>query len=100
MEKRVLRYAALIVGGLATIGALFKQAPPNDGVLSAVGKLGFKFEVVAFDIWSDGQGKNEAWVMASDGLHSIDLATGKAGPAIKIDGVKGPVRDIAILPAM
>ena len=84
----------------ATIGALFKQAPPNDGVLSAVGKLGFKFEVVAFDIWSDGMGKNEAWVMASDGLHSVDLATGKAGPAIKIDGVKGQVRDIAILPAM
>jgi outer membrane protein assembly factor BamB len=84
----------------ATIGALFKQAPPNDGILSAVGKLGFKFDVVAFDIWSDGQGRNEAWVMASDGLHSVDLATGKAGPAIKIDGVTGQVRDIAILPAM
>ncbi len=84
----------------ATVGALFKQAPPNDGILSAVGKLGFKVDVVAFDIWSDGQGKNEAWVMASDGLHSVDLATGKAGPAIKIDGVKGQVRDIAILPAM
>jgi hypothetical protein len=78
----------------ASIGALFKQAPPNDGVLSAVGKLGFKFDVVALDIWSDGQGKNEAWVMASDGLHSLDLATGKAGPAIKIDGVKGQVRDV------
>ena len=26
----------------ATIGALFKQAPPNDGVLNAVGKLGVK----------------------------------------------------------
>ena len=69
-------------------------------MLGAIGKLGIKPNSVAFDIWSDGQGKNEAWVMASDGLHSLDLATGKAGPAIKIDGVKGQVRDIAILPAM
>lgn len=83
----------------ATIGGLLKQAPPNDGILNAVGKLGIaKFDAVAFDIWSDGM-KNEAWLMASDGLHSVDLATGKAGPAIKIDGVKGQVRDIAILPS-
>src|SRR3954469_6685100 len=43
-----------------TIGALVKQAPPNDGVLNAVGKLGIKVDTVGFDIWSDGNGKNEA----------------------------------------
>jgi hypothetical protein len=80
-------------------GALVKQAPPNDGILNTVGMLGVKAEVVAFDIWSDGA-KNEAWLMAADGLHSVDLSTGKAGPAVKIDGMKGQVRDIAILPAM
>jgi outer membrane protein assembly factor BamB len=85
----------------ATIGAVLKQAPPNDGILNAVGKLGTpKFSTAAFDIWSDGQGKNEAWLMLGDALHSVDLATGKAGPAIKIGGVSGQVRDIAILPAM
>ncbi len=84
----------------ATIGALLKQAPPNDGVLNAVGKLGVaKFQTAAFDIWSDGMGKNEAWLMAGDWLLSVDLATGKATPAVQIKGVKG-VRDIAILPAM
>jgi hypothetical protein len=83
----------------ATIGALFKQAPPNDGVLNAVGKLGVKFTTAAFDIWSDGNGRNEAWLMAGDWLHSVDLATGKARPAVQIMGVTG-VRDIAILPAM
>ena len=83
----------------ATIGGLIKQAPPNDGTLNAVGKLGVKVDVVAFDIWSDGQGKNEAWLMAGDWLHSVDLATGKATPAVQIKGVSG-VRDIAILPAM
>jgi hypothetical protein len=85
----------------ATIGALVKQAPPNDGVLNAVGKLGVKLDsTIAFDIWSDGQGKNEAWLMSGDTLYSVDLATGKATQAAKIGGVKGSVRDIAILPAM
>ena len=83
----------------ATIGGLIKQAPPNDGTLNAVGKLGIKVDVVAFDIWSDGQGKNEAWLMSGDWLLSVDLATGKATPSVQIKGVSG-VRDIAILPTM
>jgi hypothetical protein len=84
----------------ATIGALLRQAPPNDGVLNAIGKLGFKADSYAFDIWSDGQGKNDAWLMAGDTLYSVDLARGKATAVAKISGAKGPVRDIAILPAM
>jgi Domain of unknown function (DUF4394) len=83
-----------------TTGALVRQAPPNDGILNTVGALGVNLEIVAFDIWSDGNGRNEAWLMAKDGLHSVDLATGKAGPAIRINGVSAPVRDIAILPGM
>jgi hypothetical protein len=83
----------------ATIGGLLKQAPPNDGILNAVGKLGIDAKAVAFDIWSDGQGKNEAWLMSGDWLHSVDLASGKATPAVQINGVSG-VRDIAILPSM
>ena len=82
-----------------TVGALVKQAPPNDGILNAIGKLGIKATSVAFDIWSDGNGKNEAWLMSGDWLHSVDLATGKATPSVQIKGVSG-VRDIAILPAM
>ena len=82
-----------------TIGALVKQAPPNDGVLNAVGKLGIKVDSVGFDIWSDGNGKNEAWLMSGDWLLSVDLATGKATPSVQIKGVSG-IRDIAILPAM
>ncbi|MGM5024929.1 DUF4394 domain-containing protein [Tardiphaga sp. 862_B3_N4_1] len=79
-----------------TIGALVKQAPPNDGILGAVGKLGIKPAAVAFDIWSDGS-KNEAWLMADGTLHSVDLATGKATEAAKISGVTGKVTDIAIM---
>lgn len=79
-----------------TIGALVKQAPPNDGVLGAVGKLGIKPTTVAFDIWSDGV-KNDAWLMADGTLYAIDLATGKATEAAKISGVTGKVTDIAIM---
>ena len=79
-----------------TIGALVKQAPPNDGILGAVGKLGIKPASVAFDIWSDGS-KNEAWLMADGTLYSVDLATGKATEAAKISGVTGKVTDIAIM---
>ena len=80
----------------ATIGGLIKQAPPNDGVLAAVGKLGIKPQSVAFDIWSDGS-KNEAWLMAGDTLYSVDLSSGKATEAAKISGVSGKVTDIAIM---
>ena len=80
-------------------GALVKQAPPNDGILTTVGMLGGKMESVAFDIWSDGT-KNESWAMADGQLWSVDLASGKATPAAKIEGVKGTVKDIAVLPAM
>jgi hypothetical protein len=79
-----------------TIGALVKQAPPNDGILGAVGKLGIKPASVAFDIWSDGT-RNEAWLMADGTLYSVDLATGKATEAARISGVTGKVTDIAIM---
>lgn len=80
-------------------GSLVKQAPPNDGVLNTVGALGASPKMVAFDIWSDGT-KNEAWAMTGADLWSIDLQTGKATKAATIEGVKGDVWDIAILPAM
>ncbi len=83
-----------------TIGAVLRQAPPNDGVLNTVGMHGVKGDTVAFDIWSDGKGGNEAWLLAGDTLYSIDIASGKANAAGKIGGVQGPVRDMAILPAM
>src|SRR6266545_6309229 len=58
---------------------------------------GEKADSVAFDIWSDGTGKNEAWLMADGTLYSVDLATGKATEAAKIAGVSGKVKDIAIM---
>ncbi|WP_428031180.1 DUF4394 domain-containing protein [Ancylobacter sp.] len=84
----------------ATAGTLVKQAPPNDGVLNSVGKLGVTGDSFAFDIVASAPGTNAAWLMAGDTLYSVDLATGKATAAAKIAGVSGKVHDIAILPAM
>ena len=83
----------------ATIGALIKQSPPNDGKLSAVGKFGVQAKSYAFDIVAMGE-KNEGFLMADDTLYSVSLETGKATMLKKIAGVTGPVRDIAVLPAM
>lgn len=83
----------------ATIGGLLKQAPPNDGILNAVGKLGVAATTWAFDISTDGE-KNSGWLMAADTLYSVDLATGKAASIGKIAGVSGPVRKITVLPKM
>jgi Domain of unknown function (DUF4394) len=84
----------------ATIGGLVKQAPPNDGVLNAIGKLGVKADSYAFDIASDGNGGNTGWLMAGSALYKVDLASGKATEHGKIAGLNGMVRDIAVLPKM
>ena len=99
LATRLARNIADFSGVDVATGALVKQAPPNDGILNTVGMLGGTMNAVAFDIWSDGT-KNEAWAMTGADLWSVDLATGKASPAAKIEGIVGTVKDIAILPAM
>jgi hypothetical protein len=81
-------------------GAVLRQAPPNDGVLNSVGMLGMSADAAAFDIVSDGQGGNTAWLMAKDTLYRVDLQTGKGAEVAKIAGVSGAVRDIAVMPKM
>jgi hypothetical protein len=83
----------------ATIGGLFRQAPPNDGVLNTIGKLGIKLSgPVAFNIVNDGDGKNAAWLFSGGMLYSVDLMTGAAKPVGKL-AVKGTIKDIAWWPA-
>ncbi len=81
------------------IGGLIKQAPPNDGVLGAVGKLGVMPKTVAFDIEPGADGSNTGWLVADGALHKVDLATGKASMVGKVTGLNAPVRDVAALPA-
>lgn len=80
-----------------TLGVLVKQAPPNDGVLSTIGSTGTT-GAVALDIVTDGAGKNTAYLMVGDTLHTLDIASGKTMQVGKVAGASAPVRDIAVLP--
>lgn len=82
----------------AAAGTLVKQAPPNDGVLNSIGKLGVSAASYAFDIPAGSA--SEGWLMADGTLYRVDLVSGKASVAGVVDGVSGKVHDIAILPAM
>ena len=79
----------------AATGALVMQAPPNDGVLNTVGSLGVDLSgPVAFNVVADGEG-NSAWLVAGGALYSVDLKSGKANMAGKIEGLSGTLSDIA-----
>jgi hypothetical protein len=81
----------------ATIAALIKQAPPNDGTLAAVGKLGVEGSTYAFDISSTEDLTNTAYLVIDNALHTVDLETGAATAVGAIEGVEGNITDIAIL---
>jgi uncharacterized protein DUF4394 len=78
----------------AATGSLVTQAPPNDGVLNTVGSLGVALnEPVAFNIVADGEGNN-AWLATGGNLYSVDLKSGKATLAGKIEGLPGRLKDM------
>jgi Domain of unknown function (DUF4394) len=80
----------------AATGTLVTQAPPNDGVLNTVGPLGMAVSgPVAFNIVSTGEDKNDGWLAAGGALYRVDLKTGKATMAGKIEGLSGTLTDIA-----
>jgi hypothetical protein len=82
------------------LGALVRQAPPNDGILNTLGMTGLKGDAIAFDIETTAAGINTGWAIAVDGLFQVDIATGKTTPMGKLSGLKGKVRDVAVLPAL
>jgi outer membrane protein assembly factor BamB len=82
------------------LGVLVRQAPPNDGILNTLGMTGLKGDAIAFDIETNAAGVNTGWAVAADGLFQIDIASGKATSMGKLTGLKGKVRDVAVLPAM
>jgi hypothetical protein len=83
----------------ATFGGLFRQAPPNDGILNSIGTLGLDAGNVAFDIFTDAAGVNTGMLIAKGNLYLVNLETGKATSGKAIAGLPSNVRDIAVLPA-
>ena len=82
-----------------TLGGIFRQAPPNDGILNSVGLLGLDAENVAFDISTDASGVNSAMLLAKGNLYTVDLTSGKAVAGKAIAKLPSDVRDIAVIPA-
>jgi DNA-binding beta-propeller fold protein YncE len=80
-------------------GRFLKQAPPNEGALIDVGALGASPATIAFDIVTGADGANTGMAIAGGKLHTIDLTTGAATALGRIRGLRGDIRDIAILPA-
>jgi DNA-binding beta-propeller fold protein YncE len=81
------------------LGGVFRQAPPNDGILNTVGMLGIDAGSVSFDIATDASGNSMGWLLAKGNLYALDLTSGKAISGKKIAGLPSDVRDIAVLPA-
>jgi outer membrane protein assembly factor BamB len=81
----------------ATLGTFLKQAPPNDGILSTLGKTGLTAKSIAFDIATDAAGKNTGYAMTGTRLYTIDIATGVASSLGKVKGLPGTPRDIAVI---
>jgi uncharacterized protein DUF4394 len=80
----------------AATGALVTQAPPNDGILNTVGPLGMAVNgPVAFNIVASQPDKNDAWLATGGALYAVDLKSGKATMAGKIEGLSGTLTDIA-----
>lgn len=80
------------------LDSLFRQVPPNDGILNTIGTLGLDADSVAFDIVTDASGANTGMLIAKGNLYSVDLTSGKATMGKKIAGLPSDLRDIAILP--
>ena len=79
----------------ATTNSLVTQAPPNDGILNTVGELGITLQgPVAFNIVTTGE-RNDAWLATGGNLYSVDLKSGKASMAGRIEGLPGKLTDMA-----
>ncbi|TGN37776.1 DUF4394 domain-containing protein [Paracoccus liaowanqingii] len=86
----------------AGLGALLQQTAPNDGTLATIGMLNVEDAgaAMAFDVQTDAEGMNMAWLITNNTIHSVDLETGAATAAGEITGVEGEIRDLTVMPAM
>ncbi|MBN2741607.1 MAG: DUF4394 domain-containing protein [Rhodobacteraceae bacterium] len=85
----------------STIVALIQQTSPNDGTLGAIGKLGIEgSDSYAFDIATDSEGTNTAWLVAAGKLHTVSLEDGKIQESWDIQGAgDATLRDITFMTA-
>ncbi|MCC5971801.1 MAG: DUF4394 domain-containing protein [Pararhodobacter sp.] len=82
-------------------GALLRQTAPNDGDNAMIGALGVMFDgPVAFDIVTDADGENTAWLSANGALHTVSLEDATITGTWQIDGLDVTLRDLTVMTAM
>lgn len=82
-------------------GALLRQTAPNDGDNTVIGELGVMFDgPVAFDIVTDSEGENAAWLSANGALHMISLEDGSITGSWEIEGLDVTLRDTTVMSSM
>ncbi|MEO5820048.1 MAG: DUF4394 domain-containing protein [Vicinamibacteraceae bacterium] len=80
----------------STTNALYVQNPPNAGVLTLVGPLGFDVtDAVGFDISANDNRAYAIVTVVASALVTIDLTTGTAAPVAVMPG--GPFRGLTVL---
>jgi hypothetical protein len=78
--------------------ALLRQTAPNDGTNRVIGDLGAMLEgPVAFDIATDAEGTNTAWLAANGAVHTLSLDTGMVTESWQIDGLDVTLRDMTVM---
>lgn len=81
-------------------GALLRQTAPNDGDNALIGALGVMIEgPVGFDIVTDAEGTNTAWLAANGALHSLSLEDGAILQSWDIAGLDMVLRDLTVMAA-
>jgi hypothetical protein len=77
---------------------LLQQDPPNDGVLTTIGKLGVDCDAaIGFDIATDARGTDHAFMVCKAELYRLDIKTGAAQPLGKIGGSASDYFGLAVL---
>lgn len=79
--------------------ALLRQTAPNDGTNVVIGPLGAEVAMpLAFDITTDANGLNTAWLAQGGMLHTISLDTGMVTGSWAIEGLDGmALRDMTVM---
>lgn len=80
------------------LDTLIQQEPPNDGVLTTIGRLGIDCTAAAgFDIATDERGVNHAFLVCRSELFQLDIKTGAAQSLGKIAAAPGEFISLAVL---
>ena len=79
--------------------AIYIQQPPAAGTLTNVGgQFGIGVSQVGFDILTDANSRNTAFLISGNRLYNPGLLSGSAGKGVRVKYLSDAVRDLAVLP--